>query len=136
MAVHEEEEAFVKRFVAVSKQDRYLFFLSKQKTRKKFLSELYHSLAIKGSLATEILPRDIGDACIERLQKLGSREQVYIISPYSRLDQQWLPLTEVVTKITASGSEAILCCLPGELAFFQSEDAAYILYYKSSNSMP
>ena len=72
--VHEEEKAFVKRFIAANRQDRYLLFLSQEKSRGKFLSELYHRLALKGSLATELSHKELlsADAIEQRLLALGS----------------------------------------------------------------
>jgi len=135
MSVHEQEEAFVKRFIVESKQDRYLHFLSKPTTRKKFLGELYHSLAINGSWATELLPRERTVTQVEqKLRSLGSGSLAYIISPQGRLDGQWLALTDVLTDILGTASEAIVCCLPGHLAFFLSEDSAYILHYPPRKS--
>lgn len=128
MPIHEQEEAFVRHFIVAYKQERYLHFLSKPKTRGKFLSELYHRLAIKGALAAELPP--VKRAVIEvqqRLQILGAETIAYVISPYDRLDQKWLPLTDVLTDILSTGTEAILCCITGQLAFVQTEDSAYIL---------
>ena len=126
-----QEEDFVKRFIAESKQERYLQFLSKPKTRGKFLNDLYHRLMLKESFVNELLP---GERTIEnvgqRLQMLGSGIQVYVISPYERLDQQWFALPDILTDILSTGTEAIVCCLPGQLAFVQTEDSAYILHYQ------
>lgn len=128
MPMEAQEEAFVKRFIAADTQERYLHFLSKPKTRGKFLSEFYHRLAIKGSLATEIASRDRKVAYVEaQLRKLRTPSQVYVMSPYPDFDQKWFPLTEALEKILP-GYEAVICCLPGELAFYLSEDNAYILH--------
>jgi len=126
--VHEEEKAFVKRFIAANRQDRYLLFLSQEKMRGKFLSELYHRLAFRDSLATRVLPRD-QTVVEQRLLALGSRAEVYVLSPAHRLDQQWHSLTDVLDDILSTSTEAIVCCLRGELAFYKSENGAYILHY-------
>jgi hypothetical protein len=128
MPIHEQEEAFVRHFIVADKQERYLQFLSKPKTRGKFLRDLYHRLAFKGALVTELPPAKRTVVEVEqRLQTLGAETMVYVMAPYARLDQQWLPLTDVLTDILSTGSEAILCCLKGQLAFVQTEDSVYIL---------
>jgi hypothetical protein len=36
------EEIVIKKFIVQNKQERYLTFLAKEKTRKKFTNQLYH----------------------------------------------------------------------------------------------
>jgi hypothetical protein len=38
----QQEQTLIKKFITKDKQERYLTFLSKDKTRKKFTDELYH----------------------------------------------------------------------------------------------
>jgi hypothetical protein len=137
MPIDENEEAFVKRFIEADKQERYLGFLSKPKTRDKFLNELYHHLAIKGSLATEIAAKHRRPDYIEtQLLQRGAGPQAYVFSPSDRFDQKWLPLTEVLEEILSQDLEAIVCCVPGELAFYLSEDCAYILHAPPQKTFP
>lgn len=132
MSVDAQEELFIKRFIVSDKQERYLTFLSNPKTRSKFLSEFSHSLAIKGSLATEIASRDRKAESLEaQLRRYGAGAQVYVLSPYPEFDRKWFALREVLEAILPRNFEAVLCCLPGELAFYLAEDGAYILRYPS-----
>lgn len=131
MPIHKEEETFVKQFIVEYKQERYLFFLSKPATRGKFLNELYHNLAIKENWAAELASRELDPTPVaHRLRAYGAGSQAYVISPNDKLDGKWLELEEVLLEIIENDSAAILCCVTGKLAFYQSEDSAYILHYK------
>ncbi len=84
MDAYEQEEAFVRHFIVADKQERYLQFLSKPKTRGKFLAELYHGLALKGALAMELPPaKRTAVEVQQRLQRLGAKDMAYVISPYA-----------------------------------------------------
>ena len=50
----QEEQALIKKFVTKDKQERYLIFLSKDKTRNKFTDELYHFNDFNWKLFREI----------------------------------------------------------------------------------
>jgi hypothetical protein len=49
-----QEQTLIKKFVIKEKQDRYLTFLSKDKTRNKFTDELYHFKDFNWKLFREI----------------------------------------------------------------------------------
>ena len=49
-----EEETLIKKFVIKDKQERYLTFLAKDKTRNKFIDELYHFNDFNWKLFREI----------------------------------------------------------------------------------
>lgn len=128
--MNEQEEAFVRSFIIEQKQERYLGFLSKPDKRGKFQADLYHRLAFKSNLAEEVPSNQRRVEKVEqRLRQLGSGELVYVISVHDDLDQQWRSLSEVLEEILSMSIEAILCCLPGELAFYKSEDSAWILHH-------
>ena len=48
------EQTFINKFVIKDKQERYLTFLAKDKTRKKFITELYHFNDFNWKLFQEI----------------------------------------------------------------------------------
>jgi hypothetical protein len=50
-----EEQSLIKKFVVKDKQERYLAFLAKDRTRSKFTDELYHFNDFKWQLFREIL---------------------------------------------------------------------------------
>jgi hypothetical protein len=128
--MNEREEAFVRRFIIEAKQQRYLGFLSNPKLRRKFLNELYHRLLFKSSLAIGVPNRDSFPERLERLLRVKwAGSNVYVISPSSNLDQRWMPLREALDEMYESDAEAIGCCRLGELAYYKSEDGAWVLQY-------
>lgn len=52
--INEQEQKLISKFVTKAKQDRYLNFLSKEKTRHKFTAELYHFRDFNWNLFREI----------------------------------------------------------------------------------
>ena len=52
--ITQQEQALIKKFIIKDKQDRYLAFLDKDKTRKKFTKELYHFKDFNWKLFREI----------------------------------------------------------------------------------
>ena len=131
----DQEEAFIRRFVIEEKRQRYLGFLSRSRTRYKFLSELYHRLAVKGSLSEEVRSNQRTFEKVKaRLLEKGAMSEVYVISPASDMDQQWMSLDEALRIVIDECSKAIVCCKLGELAYYRSEDSAWILYYGKSKA--
>lgn len=127
--MNEQEEALIRSFIIEQKQERYLGFLSNPRKRGKFQAELYHRLAFKSSLAIEVPSnQQFAKNVVPRLREMGSNELVYVISAINELDQQWRSLSEVVEEILSMSTEAIVCCRLGELAFYKSEDSAWILH--------
>ncbi len=117
--MNEEEVAFINSFIIDDKKQRYLKFIEKQKHRDKFLNEFYHRLAIRYSLCTEILNKDKNSVnLIDVLKRKGSRSRVYVMSPYSDLDQKWTELEEIIEEVCKTGKEVVICCTLGELAYY------------------
>ena len=86
--MNDQEEAFIRRFIIEEKQQRYMGFLSKAETRRRFLSELYYRLAFRTSLAEEVSSKERTVQKVElRLLGKRARAEVYMISPNSGVDQ-------------------------------------------------
>jgi hypothetical protein len=61
------------------------------------------------------------------LLKRHSPSVVFAISENPALDQKELPLVEVLKEIVGYGMGTVLSCIPGQLAFVETEDERYIL---------
>ena len=61
------------------------------------------------------------------MQKRHSPTIVFAISEDPRLDQREFPLLEALKQIVGSGMGTVLSCLPGRLAFVETEDERFIL---------
>lgn len=61
------------------------------------------------------------------LDKRHSTRIVYVISEDPALDGKELPLTEALKGIVGRGMGAVVSCIPGRLAFVETEDERFIL---------
>lgn len=115
------EELLIRKFVVQNKQERYLTFLAKEKTRKKFKNQLYHFNDFKWNLF-----RNIGDNENPRMavaSKLNSNKNIStcsIISVDRTLDGKLLPADEAMEN--AIGVEGtILIFGEAEIVYYESE---------------
>ncbi|MBC7529524.1 MAG: hypothetical protein H7308_18505, partial [Chthonomonadaceae bacterium] len=61
-----QEEAFIKTFIAEDKQERYLGFIKSSKRRNKFLDDFHHSIILRGAFAVEIPNRERSVEAVEQ----------------------------------------------------------------------
>lgn len=122
------ELALIAAFVTRSKRDRYREILTNPRLRHKFTAQLAHFRDFDPRYRLPIPSnRLFVDNIARELQKRHSPNFVFAISEDPRLDQQDLPLIEALTKIVGSGMGTVLSCIPGHLAFVETEDERFIL---------
>lgn len=122
------EQALVAAFVKRRKRDRYREILSNPRLRHKFTSQLAHFADFDPKYRLPIPSNKLfveNIAC--ELQKRRSPNIVFAISEDPRLDQKELPLIEALQQIVGLGIGTVLSCVPGRLAFVETEDERYIL---------
>src|SRR5262249_11400289 len=128
----EQEEAFVKAFIVPARRERYLLKLANSKLRGRFLNRLSHNLDVNWSLASWV-PRGLhysgGVARLLNERGVKDSDPVYVISNVSEIDEQHLAMRLAVEEILQLDFNAVICCVPGVLAYYQPEDAeiGYIL---------
>ena len=116
--------AFVKR----RKRDRYGEILSSPRLRHKFISQLAHFADFDPKYRLPIPSNKLFvENTARELQKRQSPNTVFVISEDPRLDQRELPLVEALKQVVGLGMGTVLCCIPGRLAFVETEDERYIL---------
>jgi hypothetical protein len=122
------EHSLISAFIVSEKRARILESLDHPKRRRKFLDTLYHFRDLDPRW---IQPIPAGEhtpsAIASRLRRLGAPADCWIISSNPDLDGRSLDLIDALTQIVGRGEGAILSCLPGELAYFEGEDAGYRL---------
>ena len=125
----EHEQGVIKAFVLQKKQERFLTFLSKNKTRKKLTQELADFRCFDPRFATPIPWKGVQG--IENIRGLlnakGAGKSCWAISEDSTLDGKEVDLESVLEKVIDNTRGTILSCLPGKLALFASEDAHLLL---------
>lgn len=127
----EQEQAFVQAFIVPEKRERYCQLLSSSKRRGKILSEFYHHLDTVPTRTTAIANRDHNSNAVEKqLRQKGAGSTCYLISPEHDLDQQEMLLRKALDTLITHDGVAVVCCVPGRLAYYKAELAQYILEHK------
>lgn len=112
----------IQRFVVTQKRDRYLSFIRNEKTRKKFINQLYHFDEFDSQFVVEIPPALHDPEPIEKiLREKGAGNTCHVISTDKKLDRRKMPLSEVIVEINGSGDGTIVSCISGKLAYFEGE---------------
>ncbi len=115
-------------FVKRSKQDRYREILSNPRLRHKFTSQLAHFGDFDPRYRLPIPSDKLHVENISReLQKRHSPNIVFAISEDPALDQKELPLIDALKQSVGNGMGTVLSCIPGRLAFVETEDERFIL---------
>jgi len=122
------EDSLIAAFVKRGKRDRYREFVADPRLRHKFTHRLAHfddfdpkyRLPIAGSsLSAETTARE--------LQKRKAPAIVFVISEDLTLDGKELPLNEALRRVVGHGMGTVVSCVPGRLAFVETEDERFIL---------
>jgi hypothetical protein len=122
------EHALIAAFVKPGKRDRYREILSDPRLRYKFTSKLAHFTDFDPKYRVPI-PSDklfVENIAIQ-LRKRRSPNIVFAISEDPALDQKELLLVESLKQIVGRGMGTVLSCIPGRLAFVETEDKRFIL---------
>lgn len=124
----QHELQLIAAFITRSKRDRYREFVSNPKLRRKFTSGLAHFSDFDPSYRLPIPSNKLfTDNIARELQKRRSPSVVFAISEDPSLDRQELPLLDALNQVVGSGMGTILSCIPGRLAFVETEDERFIL---------
>ena len=137
----DHETAVIRAFVQRDKQDRFLGFLANPKNRKKFTESLSHFRWFDQSFAASI-PWKVdqnpkltlwekhvsGMENIYRLLKSkGAGLTCWVMSEDSEIDGRELDLRAALEHVNGRQIGTILSCVPGKLAYFESEDETLLL---------
>jgi hypothetical protein len=116
--------AFLKR----SKRERYREIFADPRLRHKFTKQLAHFTDFDPKYRLPIPSNKlfVGNITTE-LRKRHSPNIVFAISEDPALDQKELPLVEALEEICGSGMGTVLSCIPGRLAYVETEDERFIL---------
>jgi hypothetical protein len=118
MATDPIEEATVRAFIVPAKRERYATLLGNAKKRPSFLDGLNHCHDFDARYAT-ILPSTADVP--ELLRSHGAAETCRVISDCREIDGQVMRIEDAVREAEASGMGTLLCCVPGQLAYYLGE---------------
>ena len=124
----QNEQSLIAAFVKRNKRDRYREILSNPRLRHKFISQLVHFTDFDPKYRLPIPSnRLFVSNTAHELQKRHSPKIVFAISEDPALDQKELPLVEALKQTVGRGMGTVLSCIPGRLAFVETEDERFIL---------
>ena len=122
------ETSLIAAFVQRNKRDRYREFVSEVRLRHKFTHQLAHFSDFDPKYRLPLQSNKLSaDNIARELQKRHSPNIVYAISEDPRLDQREMPMVEALEQIVGSGMGTVLSCIPGCLAFVETEDERFLL---------
>jgi hypothetical protein len=124
----QNEQALIAAFVKRNKRDRYREILSNPRLRHKFTNQLAHFADFDFKYRVPIPSNKlfVNNTALE-LQRRHSPNVVFAISEDPALDEKELPLVEALERIVGRGLGTVLSCIPGRLAFVETEDERFIL---------
>ena len=131
------EEAMVKACIVKERRERWLELLKSSKHRHKITESLAHPHPawFDARYVKKILPSQSHAAGIyETLRAKGAGTTYWAISEAARVDGRELDLKSALSEIVGSQIRTILSCVPGKLAYLDSEDGRFILERTSSPS--
>jgi hypothetical protein len=122
------ELSFIAAFVNRNRRDRYREFVSNPRLRHKFTKQLAHFSDFDPKYRLPFPSKSLFvDNIASELQKRRSPHIVFAISENRALDQKELPLVEALHQTVGRGMGTVLSCIPGHLAFVETEDERFIL---------
>lgn len=113
------ESKVIENFIIKSKRERYLNFIKKSKTRKKFTDELAH-FSNQLELFEEIRnnERSVIDA---QLKRLGLKGECYVISENNELDGKRMAIDKALSEAIGMGMGTLIVFGDAELVFYEGE---------------
>ena len=122
------ESALIAAFIKRSKRNRYREIISDVRLRHKFTSQLPHFKDFDPQYRLPISSSKLFAENIAReLNKRRSPKIVFVISEDPSLDRKEFPLMDALRQIVGLGMGAVVSCIPGRLAFVETEDERFIL---------
>jgi hypothetical protein len=122
------ENSLIAAFVKRNKRDRYREIVSDSRLRHKFTSQLAHFKDFERRYRLPIPSNTLFvDNTARELDQRNSPKIVFAISEDPALDQKEIPLVQALEQIIGRGMGTILSCIPGRLAFVETENERFIL---------
>ncbi len=114
------ESKVIENFVIKDKRDRYLNFIKKSKTRRKFTDALAHFSAQLGNFQ-EIKTNEL-EEINRRLQKIKFIEDCYLISENNEIDGKRLKIKDALTETIGMGMGTLIVFGNADLVFYEGEE--------------
>ena len=126
--MNEHEIEFVNAFVPKIRRERILAMLTVPKLRHKFRFELHHpksSLLIPEYIRSIAPSQQTPTLILQALKKAGAPDRCWAIG--NQFDATFVNLDDALHDVVGAQMGTILSCIPGRLAYFESEEDRVIL---------
>ena len=128
LTIVNDEQALIMAFVKRGKRDRYREMVAQTHLRSKFTSALAHFTDFDARYRLPFPSNKLFvDNICRELQKRRSPSVVWVMSEDPSIDQKEVDLIEALNHIVGRGIGTVLSCIPGRLAFVETEDERFIL---------
>jgi hypothetical protein len=127
------EEATLRTFIRRTRVERYVALLRTRTRRKQLIAKL-HDLDLDDRYVFPITPTEqTTEHVYDLLRRRGAPEACYVISTRG-WDGDWMDLWQALenTVPVADAEGTLISCIPGQLAYYQSEGMYYVLQRKAS----
>lgn len=114
----ELESKVIQRFIVPNKQERYLSFIKKEKTRDKFVKELAHFSAQLKEF--EEIKGNEWEVIEVALANLGNPSDCYVISEDSKFDGKRMSVEEAL-KVIGNGMGSLLVFGDANQVYYEGE---------------
>jgi hypothetical protein len=120
MMIQELEILTINKYFQKDKAIRYADFVSKDKTRMKFISVLAHLKDLNYSMF-ENLKQNEKDHLLRRAyqQKLDT---CYVISENTRIDRQFIAIEQALDETVGRGMGTLLILGPAKIVYYEGEE--------------
>lgn len=119
-----------KAFIIKQRQDRYINLVATDKGRKKLRTYIAHFEDIESKHSTSLHSLKTDLELVDLLKSHGAPSKCYIIAENSKYDMKTLPLNDAIKQLFNSGIAFFLSCIPGKLAYYESENSSQRLLLK------
>lgn len=122
------EEQIIRSFIVRRKREKYLGLVRNSVTRNQFTHTLAHFKDLEPACIRTIPETKQNPIGIQRiLEAKGAPTLCYVISEHPEHDAREFPLVNALEIFIRSGMGAILSCIPGRLAYMETEKGRFIL---------
>jgi hypothetical protein len=125
------EHALISAFVQRARRERYLEIVSKPALRHKFTNRLAHFTDFDPKYRVAI-DKPFPDHIARELHRRHSPQIVFGISEDRALDQKEVLLKEALERAVGRGMGTVLSCIPGRLAFVETEEERFLLHRREA----